>query len=139
VTTRQRKPTARKPKAKPRPALHADVIEARAERLATALKEAKATVDRPHDALGATDVETLAVFASSDRALRERLGGEYIAAIGEQRPGVDGHGYPGGHADWDTPNRLDPLGILPEWFALPIVRKAELERQQVISDTPELG
>lgn len=87
-------------------------------------------------------------LTEADRASRDQRGADYIAAIAEQRPGVEGHGYPGGYPDWDQSFRLwwtgrlgkteewwtdifdDRSIILPDWMALPLVR-------QVLND-PEL-
>jgi hypothetical protein len=64
------------------------------------------------------------------------MGGEYIASIAEQRPGIRAHGYPAGWPDWDQEFRLRWSGItkfgefiedisrvLPEWMALPLLRR----------------
>lgn len=78
-------------------------------------------------------------LTEADRPSRGQRGTDYIAAIAEQRPGVEGHGYPGGYPDWDDANRLylgrlDPFSdrslVLPDWMALPLVR-------QILND-PEL-
>lgn len=92
----------------------------------------------------------------SPEAARKRrvlLGGEYIAAIAEQRPGITGHGYPAGHPDWDQPLRLlwsgsigstdgtnnwtdwysqDRSMVLPYWMALPLVRNSVLRRDEPV-------
>lgn len=79
--------------------------------------------------------------AQDERRKRDRLGATYIAAIAEQRPGIAGHGYPGGQPDWDRPARLFWSGVIgqksglhiqvginksivmPDWMALPLVLK----------------
>lgn len=60
-------------------------------------------------------------------ASREILGSQYVAAIAEQRPGCEGHGYPGGMPDWDTGAasllRRWPTPLIPMWMSLPYVRR----------------
>lgn len=90
-------------------------------------------VDRPGDPEALTGHESLS---------RDQRGSEYIAAIAEQRPGVEGHGYPAGYPDWDQRFRLwwtgrlglpdqwwtdvmdDKSIVLPDWMALPLIRFA---------------
>jgi hypothetical protein len=102
------------------------------ERMVDALTRLVCAVDHPQLLRGRTE--------------RER-GGEYIAAIAEQRPGVAGHGYPAGYPDWDQRFRLfwtgrlgkvgewwtdimdDRTRILPDWMSLPLVRQIMLDPQ----------
>jgi hypothetical protein len=122
------------------------------ERFANAIRDLACAIDRPRDAAAFSDPE------KAERAKRERLGAEYIAAIAEQRPGTEGHGYPGGEPDWDQPYRLNWSGIvggnpgiefirdlsmiLPAWMALPLVRRMRFgensqDRPEESGETPE--
>lgn len=97
------------------------------ERFAKALSEFFCAVGRPDDG---------APVSVDERPSRAQRGAEYLAAIAEQRPGVNGHGYPGGYPDWDQTFRLTWSGttkagieisndrsiMLPDWMALPLVR-----------------
>jgi hypothetical protein len=101
------------------------------KRMATALASLVCAVDHPNAS------ETL---TGDEKPSRDYMGAEYIAAIAEQRPGVEGHGYPGAQPDWDQPFRLVWTGdiksgefsgsfvqdrsiMLPDWMALPLVRR----------------
>jgi hypothetical protein len=101
------------------------------ERFARAMTAFIAILDHPRDSRHGTGRD---------------MGGEYIAAIAEQRPGINGHGYPGGHPDWDQYNRLflnplDPFAerslLLPDWMALPLLRRIILSGQADKLDKPD--
>lgn len=107
------------------------------ERFADAITHLFCAVGRPDDGKPRTGDET---------PTRDEKGAAYIAAISEQRPGVEGHGYPGGDPDWDDPNRLflnrlDPFSerslILPDWMALPLVRRIMLAKDRAQQDEPD--
>jgi hypothetical protein len=97
------------------------VSPAAIERFANAIARIFCAVGQPDDGQPRT---------GDEKPSRDQLGAAYIAAIAEQRPGVEGYGYPGGQPDWDDPkrlylNRLDPFSakslILPDWMGLPLV------------------
>jgi hypothetical protein len=112
------------------------------ERFADAIARWFCAVGQPDDGQPRT---------GDEKPSRDQLGSSYIAAIAEQRPGVDGHGYPGGEPDWDDTrrlylDRLDPFSarslIMPDWMGLPLVLRlmadpelrAKLESQQDEAD-----
>jgi len=96
------------------------------QRFAKTLADFLCAVGRPDDGQ---------LFSGDESPSRDHKGSVYIAAIAEQRPGIEGHGYPGGYPDWDQTFRLTWTGatkegdysqdrsiMLPDWMALPLVR-----------------
>lgn len=127
ITKRVRTSGVRKRRPKTAQSVVTKVAPEAVERFANALTRFLCAVGHPDDGKDVSE---------ADRPSRYQRGSDYIAAITEQRPGIEGHGYPAGYPDWDQTFRLlwtgatnhgefnnDRSMFLPDWMGLPLIRQ----------------
>lgn len=121
------KPSSGRRRALKRKRADALTVQGRVERLIERLRDGKATVDRPG---WPEDVSETLGTATPTAAPRDIMGSEYIAALAEGRE--EWPAWYGGEPHRDEPERLGrriKSLVLPDWFALPLVRRVMRDDQ----------